>query len=394
MEHWVRDKAFWRFFRNFLGGWLRRKFNFKAEPVTAEGPYLVLANHATDWDPLLMALSFEPQMYFVASEHIFRWGLVWSVINWFVHPIARLKGTTASDTVMTVMRRMKKGANIAIFADGNRTWTGKTGDILRSTGKLAKNCGGGLITYKLEGGYFTNPRWAGSRLRRGRMRGYAVGIYPREQLRAMTADQINAIINRDLYEDAYARQRADPTAFRGRRLAAGLETMLCVCPKCGKTGTLRSTGDSLRCTCGLSVRYTEYGFLEGDGLLFDNIADWDAGQTETLCARALAAGDGEVIFSDTDITMLQLREHHGQKSLGGGRLALFRDRLACAGREFLLDEISGMGMHGPKGLSFTVGTDHFELSSKKPRCLRKYMTVYDCLRRNAAHEEKAAAGVS
>jgi hypothetical protein len=168
--------------------------------------------------------------------------------------------------------------------------------------------------------------------------------------------------------------------------------MLCVCPKCGNTGTLKSDGGRIRCTCGLAARYTEYGFLESEDLPFDSIADWDAGQTEALCARALAAGNGEVIFSDTDITMLQLKARHGQRSLGSGRLFLFRDRLVCAGREFPLDEISGMGMHGPQGLSFTVGTEHFELASKKPRCLRKYMTVYDCLRGNMPHTEKAAAG--
>lgn len=384
MEHWKRDKAVWRFLRRFLGGWIRRKFNLTAEPVAADGPYLVLANHATNWDPLLIALSFEQQMYFVASEHIFRWGLVWRLINWLVHPIARLKGVTASDTVLTVMRRMRKGANVAIFADGNRTWDGKSGTVLPATGKLAKSCGGGLITYRLEGGYFTNPRWAGSRLRRGRMRGYAVNVYTREQLRAMTADQVNAIINRDLYEDAYARQREEPVAFTGKRLAEGLETLLCVCPRCAGIGTLSGAGDRFSCTCGLTARYTVYGFLEGDDLPFDNLADWDAFQTEKLRVRAETAGEGEVLFSDTAITMDQLLDHHGQLPLGAGSLTLYRSRLVWAGREFPLEDITGMGMHGPMGLSFTVGTKHYELSSKKPRCLRKYMLIYEHLRQRAA----------
>ncbi|NCC69318.1 MAG: 1-acyl-sn-glycerol-3-phosphate acyltransferase, partial [Clostridia bacterium] len=365
MEHWERDKKLWGFFRFFLCGWIRRKFNITALPVETDGPYLVLANHATDWDPFLIALSFKPQMYFVASEHIFRWGPVWKIINWLLHPIARLKGTTASDTVMTVMRRMKKGANIAIFADGNRTWTGKSGSILPATGKLAKSCGGGLITYKLEGGYFTSPRWAGKSVRRGAMRGYAVGIYSREQLRGMTPEQINEIILRDLEEDAYARQRQHPVAFIGKNLAEGLETMLCICPKCGRIGTLRSSGDIFSCGCGFSARYTEYGFLTGPDVPFDNISDWDDWQTKTLCDRAGDTPDGKAVFSDGDITMDLLKARHGQTLIGKGELALYRDRLVFMGREFPLRDISGMGMHGPLGLSFTVGTEHYELSSQK-----------------------------
>ena len=56
------------------------KFNFKAKTVPpAEGACLILSNHNTDWDPLLVTCSFRKRhMYFVASEHIFHWG--WKAI--------------------------------------------------------------------------------------------------------------------------------------------------------------------------------------------------------------------------------------------------------------------------------------------------------------------------
>lgn len=379
MEHWRRDIRFWQFFRALLGGWLRRKFNFTPEPAETEGPCLILANHATDWDPLLVALSFPRQMYFVASEHIFRWGFFWKIINWLLHPIARLKGTTASDTVLTVMRRMRRGASVAIFADGNRTWDGCTGEIFPATGKLARSCGGTLITYRLEGGYFTNPRWAGGRLRRGQMRGRVAGVYPPETLRAMTPEEITAVIRRDLWEDAYARQRAERVPFRGRRAAEGLETMLCVCPSCGALGTLQSAGDRLRCSaCGLEAVYDVYGFLSGPGLPFDSIRDWDRWQTEQLSARS--AGNGpEPLFSDEGITLEELLPGHATHRLGEGAITLYRDRLVCAGRSFPLPEISGMGMHGPLGLSFSAAGGHYEVSGRRRFCLRKYMTVFDRL---------------
>ena len=146
----IRGRKFhifvWRFLRLLLAPWIKHKFNYDPEIYTGEGPYLIFANHNTDWDPLLLACALPQQTYFVASEHIFRWGLVGWVIRFLVNPIARMKGATASDTVLTVMRRLKAGANVAIFAEGNRSFNGVTGAILPSTGKLARSCGATVIT--------------------------------------------------------------------------------------------------------------------------------------------------------------------------------------------------------------------------------------------------------
>lgn len=384
VEHEKRDKRLWAFFCRILYGWLKRKFNFTPERVDVPGPYLVLSNHTTDWDPLLVSLSFrKAQMYYVASEHIFHWGLAWKIINWIFHPIPRLKGTTASDTVLTVVRRLKKGANVAIFAEGNRSWDGRTGEILPATAKLARMCGATLITYRLTGGYFTSPRWAGAKLRRGKMTGRAVGVYTHDELRAMTAEQVDALIRRDLCEDAYDRQRAEPVAYRGKALAEGLEHMLCVCPVCGKLGTLTGKDDTLMCaSCALTVKYDEYGFLSGEGLPFDNIPDWDEWQTGELRRAADAAGD-DAVFSDDGAALTAVLPGHKSEVLGTGEISLSADALTCAGRVFPMEEISGMGLHGPLGMSFTCGGKHYDIGMCRGKSLRKYYTIYKYLREKA-----------
>jgi hypothetical protein len=209
----------------------------------------------------------------------------------------------------------------------------------------------------------------------------------------MTPGQINEIINCDLWEDAYARQRENPVVFSGKKLAEGLETMLCVCPKCGQIGKLRSHEDMLDCTCGLSASFTKYGFLEGEGLPFDNTADWDTWQNEILQEKTDAADDGEPIFSDGEVKMDLLLENHRQKTLGFGMLNVYNDRLVFSGYDFPFRDISGMGMHGPLGLSFTAAGKHYELTSKKLCCLRKYMTVYDYVRPRAELVKEAVENV-
>lgn len=156
-KHYIRV---WNFLQFALLPYIKRKFNLSAQVCDIPGPCLILSNHNTNWDPFLLAAGFPRQMYFVASEHIFRWGFLAAVIHFLVNPIARMKGTTAGDTALTVLRRLKKGANVAIFAEGNRSFAGRTEDILPSTGKLARASGATLVTYRLDGGYFTSPAGA------------------------------------------------------------------------------------------------------------------------------------------------------------------------------------------------------------------------------------------
>ena len=74
--------------------------------------YIVLSNHTTDFDPLLVGASFRKPMYFVASEHIARWPLAYKFLKHCFAPIIRYKGTTATATVMEMLRAVKAGRNV------------------------------------------------------------------------------------------------------------------------------------------------------------------------------------------------------------------------------------------------------------------------------------------
>jgi len=378
MEHLKRYRTVWSVLRRLTAPWLKRKFNYLPEVCQAPGPYLVLANHNTDWDPLLLACAFPEYMSFVASEHIFRWGFVTKIITFLISPIARQKGTTAGDTAMTMIRRLRKGVNVAMFAEGNRSFNGLTGDILPATGKLARSCGAGLVTYRLDGGYFTSPRWSGKNLRRGRMTGKVVNVYTPEQLKSMSAAEVNAAIRRDLFVDAYALQREEMIPFEGKALAEHLETVLCRCPKCGSIGTLVSHEDRLSCGCGFSVRYNKFGFFEGGDAPFDNLTDWDAAQTEALLAHADAAED--VIFSDDAMLLKEISAAHEMTEIGLGSMTLYRDRLECCGMVFPLAELGGFSLHGPQTVDMSWQGRSFEISSAAVRCTRKYLLVIDHFR--------------
>ena len=279
MEARKRHIIVWKVLRPVAAFLWRVLYNFHAEPADVKGPILFFANHVTDVDPVMAACSFKEQIYFVASEHLMR-GRFGPLVTWLQAPIPRQKGGSAADTVMATLRHIKKGYSVGIFPEGNRSWDGVTASFPAATAKMTRTAaasGASLVTYRFEGGYFASPRWSGFSIRRGRMTGRVVGVYGPEELRAMKPAEIEAILKRDLYEDAYARQRENPIAFKGRKLAEGMETLFFLCPNCGKVHTLVSKGDRVSCTaCDFSVRYLPTGFIEG--AQWDNLRDWNLWQ--------------------------------------------------------------------------------------------------------------------
>ena len=373
MDAHNRHMRIYRFLWHIVGPFIRRIFRIEAAPAPGlPAPYLVLANHNLDLDPALVGLSFPQHMYFVASEHVFRKGWISKLLRAMFAPISRMKGATDAQAALDIIRALRRGSNVCLFAEGNRSFSGVTGPISPATGKLAKAAGVSLITYRLTGGYLTKPRWARTR-RRGRMTGTCVRVYTTEELKTMTPEEVNAHIAEDLFEDAFLRQSEIPVPFYGQGLAEGLETALFLCPQCGGVGTLRGKGDRFICRCGLSVRYTVYGFFEGADVPFSCVRDWDVWQAAELEVRA---GNHTVCFSDPDTRLFAINKRHRMRSVDKGTLTMDGQALTLGSTRLPLDDISDMAVIKTAGIMLTAAGRHYEIRSRdKHYCGRKYFLL-------------------
>ena len=373
MDSYERHQRIWRMLYALSHRWICRKFNLQPTELDVEGPVLLIPNHVSAWDPLLVAMSLRrKQVYYVASEHLFRLGLVTQLIQWLVAPIPRRKASTGTDTVKACLRHLRAGHSVCLFAEGEQCWDGRSQDIFPATGKLAKSSGATLVTFRLEGGYLSLPRW-GRGIRRGRVRGYPVGIYSPEQLKAMSPGEIDDLINRDLYEDAWQRQAEDPVAFRGRRRAEGLEKALYLCPGCRRIGSLRSKGDRLFCDCGLDLTYTETGFFQ-PRQPFAHIAAWEDWQRQELRAMPFPA-DGP-LFADEGILLSRVGVDHRSTLLTRGTLEQYADALVCDAYRFPLKEISSMAPVQSHLLLLSHQGSYYELHAPGGANLRKYLEIW------------------
>ena len=367
-----RHSIIWFFIRllviPFL--WLKFGYTFKVARDLPKN-YIVLSNHTTDYDPLLVGASFPRQMYFVASEHIARWKRAFKYLDYAFAPIIRYKGTVATSTVVEVLRRVRKGANVCIFAEGARTWDGVTGPILPSTAKLIKNAGCGLVTYKIVGGHFISPMWSGRNTRRGYSRGTVVNVYTKERLAAMSQQEIYEAINRDLYEDAYARQLVERKAYRGKGLAEGLENLLFICPECGAHDTLFTENDRIVCKgCNLVIKYNRYAAL--DHAKFPTVkalSDW---QKEQIAVNL----KNNVAYTAPYARLLTVRQHI-ETPVSDGPVTMTDEWLRCGEVQVAVADISDMAMHGKHALVFTANNEYYELTAEKNVNMLKFWLLYN-----------------
>ena len=371
-----KHEFFYNLLMPLVKGFLKVKFGYKwkkAENLPEN--YIVLSNHVTDYDPLLVAVSFPKQMYFVASEHITRWGLAYKLLKYVFQPIIRYKGTVATTTVIESLRKIRAGGSVAIFAEGVRTWDGVTCPILPSTAKMVKTAGCGLVTYKIQGGHFVSPGWREHGTARGPLSGGPVRVYTKEELKAMSVNEVYEAICNDLYEDAYARQLADPMPYRGKDLAVGLENLLFTCPDCGQRNTLSSAGDTVTCdACGMSFTYDAYAMLHG--VRFKTVKEFADWQKEKVAQDAAAGKTYTVEFA-----ALNTVANHEATQVAAGMLSINNEVLRCDDVAIPVADISDMGIYGRHALVFSVKGAYYELLPAHEFSIQQFLLYYNCVKK-------------
>ncbi len=373
-----RHLVCWRILRPLVILFLKIKFGYRFDKAkNLPENFIVLSNHNTDFDPLFVGVSFTNPVYFVASEHIARWKHAFKFIDFVFAPIIRYKGSTAASTVKEMLRTLRAGANVGMFAEGSKSWNGVTAPIQPSTGKVVKSSKAALVTYKLEGGYFVSPNWSKGGTRRGRIKGGIVNIYTAEQISKMSVEEINTVIAADLHEDAYVRQSENPARYTGKHLAEDLESMLFYCPKCGAMHTLFSSGDTVNCEeCGLTFRYNEYGFLEGlDCKTVKELFE----QVKEKVANDVAAG----VEYTADFGTVTTVRNHKEECIGSGEVRLTGKTISCGEITVLLDDISDMAMHGTNALVFSAKDGYYELIPENPKGALKFYMAYQVYKNGA-----------
>lgn len=361
-------------------------FNFSHEEFEAadiEGPVIVAINHASAYDPIFVGLAFKNKILtYVASEHLMRTGLPGRLINRYILVIPHQKGSKRKRTALVMIKRIKKGESIFLAVEGEQSWDGVSMPVMPHTAGMIKKSGASLITYKLEGAYLASPRWSRS-IRKGKVYGHPVNVYSPETLSSMEDEEIEKILIDDLSFDVWEWQENQPKGpirFRCKKggNAEGIERAVCTCPVCKSIGKLRSRKDTVKCSCGFSLRLDDTGRFD-PAEPFETIVDWEACDRKLINSLLEKAASGAEVFSDEDIKLLQIGDSHDDEVIAEGRLSLivYEDGAAfrIKDKEFRFKNISDMGMVLASRIVFSDESGYYEMRAKDAN-LRKYLIAY------------------
>lgn len=361
------DRIKYEIARRLIVPFVKSKFNFVVEKRynMPEEPFILICNHVTNLDMVWIALSIDKHLYFVAGEQVVRKGIGGKLVNWGFHPIVREKATVGLSTVVEMKKRLQAGCNVGLFAEGVRSADGLSNPIVPSSAAVLKKLGYTVVTFKLHGGFFTSPRWA-SDIRRGRMCGELVNIYSPEDIKKMSADEFDRVLNDDIYEDAYEYNKDRKIAYKSRKAAEGIEFELVMCPKCGRMASINSNKDTFFCDCGLKGLYNEYGLLSGEGFEFATIPEWDTWQRQQIDALSFEDKD-EIILSHPNQIITEISKDHSEKTVGKGTLTLTPSQISVGEKVIPIDEIRDVDIfyHGYLLIS-TKDKKYYEISN--PEC--------------------------
>lgn len=370
------SKWFTRILRPLLWAWLGRRFNIEVripdEIRDKEGPFLLIGNHVTFWDPFMIGIPIKPDTRYITSDNVFRTRFFrWVMAR--VGAIPKTKFVANADIVRRIVGVIKQKGAIGIFPEARRTWDGRTIQMVPQVPKLVKRLKLPVVAARIHGGYLSGPRW-GRYGRKGKVIiEYSYAVRP-EEAGELSLEEVEERMADGIRFKADLWQTEAQIPFRGRRLAEYLERVLFICPSCKSVAKMKSSLNLFSCTsCDYTVRYTETGRLEaveGD-LQFDSVGAWNVWQSEYI-GELLEQLDGEPLFSDEGARLWIGYQSKPMKQIDAGRLELAKDSLVLNSergtvRRFTMDEIDGANVQNGEKFEFYWNKELYRLDFENPR---------------------------
>lgn len=339
----------------FISKYLKKQFNYTFEKCDIEPPYLVLANHTTDYDAFFISKSFDNHLYFVMSDHVSSIPVVGKLVRHLVSPIPITKSTYDASTVRGIMSVIKQGAPVALFPEGNKSFSGVMSEMKPSIAKLVKKLNVPVVIYNITGGYLCSPRWTKNK-RVGNVNGSVKIILQPEQIQEMSNEELFNTIKSNLRVDAYEVQEAQKQRFVGENLAQNIETLLYVCPNCHSFSTLHGEGnDFYCCKCECKGSLDEYGYISCNTSNLTRLDQYDNLQKEFIKSIDYSVyGENDVITQDSGFSIKKKINNYKSKKIGVFTLSCFKNRFELENEkqkiEIKFSDIAGYALEGVNGI--------------------------------------------
>lgn len=294
--------------------------NYKIEKINMEGlkpPYILLSNHMYFIDFELVALGTFPHRVnnVVTIDGYYRRPWLMELIG----AICTRKFTKDLHLVKSINRVLKRGDILCMYPEARYSPCGTTSYMPESLGKLIRMSKVPVVTVVHHGNHLHTPFWNYRKPRKVPLHTTMTQILTAEQVKTMSAAEINSVVRQALEYNEYHYQKENNILITESFRAEGLHKVLYQCPHCMTESKMASEGTQLFCkVCGKRWNLNEDGSLsalEGN-TEFSHIPDWFEWEREQV--RRQVEG-GEYYFSD-DVEVFSLPRCWRFMKLGNAKL--------------------------------------------------------------------------
>lgn len=348
--------------------------------IKIDGGSIILSNHVTTLDPFMIGCLFSDHVYYMASLDLFEHKFVGKLIKWLVNPIPKEKSKSSDlNAIKICIKVAKENGNICIFPEGNRTLSGKLGNIDYSIVKLVKKLKKPLILCNIEGGYGTDPRWC-NKVRKGKMHVGIKHIYQYDEIKDMDNDELYSLIINTLNVDDVNYHNS----YKSNAKAESLERVFYICPVCKKMHSITTSKNIIKCSnCGLEVEYLENLTFKANKaeFKFNIINDWYEYQIDVI--KNINYETLDAIYEDK-IEVWEPRLFNSKLKIGTGVIKIYSDKfifeLESGTIKLNFDEIEGVTLLGKKKMNIYCNNKTYQIFRKKVINLLKYMHLFYLLK--------------
>ncbi len=125
--------------------------------VPRRGGVLLVSNHQSFMDPVLVAVALPREASYMARDSLFHaWGFRWLIRMLNAFPVRR--GTADTAAIKETLRRLKQGEVVVVFPEGTRTEDGRIGPMLPGLATVARKCQVPIVPVLIDGMYQAWPR--------------------------------------------------------------------------------------------------------------------------------------------------------------------------------------------------------------------------------------------
>ena len=256
------------------------KVPWKVEKINMEelkAPYFLLSNHMYFIDFKLLAMGTGKQRInnVVNIDGYYRRPWLMELIG----AIGTRKFTTDLHMVKSINQVLKRGDVLSMYPEARYSPCGTLSYLPEALGKLVKMNKVPVVAVVHHGNHLHSPFWNFRKKRKVPLHTTMTQILTAEQVKAMSVDEINAVIREAMWYDEYQYQKDNGIRITEPFRAEGLHKVLYQCPACGKEHEMGSEGAELFCrACGKRWLWQEDGYLKAlsGETEFDHIPDWFA----------------------------------------------------------------------------------------------------------------------